>query len=272
MDGKEFFSMNIVLRELRANLKSLIIWCVSMALLIYAGMVKYSGIAAVGQSANELFNQLPEAMKSILGMNSLDLTSISGYYGMFFLYFMLLGSTFAVMLGAIIISKEERDKTADFLLVKPISRSKVITAKLIATLINLAVFNIITLLASFFFVAMFNKGVPINDQIINLMIALFILEVLFASIGAGISVFTTNTKKATSLATTLLLTMFLLSAAIDIYDKISFFKYLTPFKYFQTAQVMRGSFDTFFLFLSAFILITCIALTYTTFQKRDIHI
>ncbi|MDD3364526.1 MAG: ABC transporter permease subunit, partial [Syntrophomonas sp.] len=105
-----------------------------------------------------------------------------------------------------------------------------------------------------------------------LMIALFILEVLFASIGAGISVLTTNTKKATSLATTLLLTMFILSAAIDIYDKISFLKYFTPFKYFQTAQVMGGSFDPFFLFLSAVILIACTVLTYIIFQRRDIHI
>jgi ABC-2 type transport system permease protein len=264
--------MNIVLRELRANLKSLIIWSISMALLIYVGMVKYSGIEAVGQSANELVNQLPEAMKIILGMNNLDLTSISGYYGVFFLYFVLLGSTYAIMLGAIIISKEESDKTADFLFVKPISRSKVITAKLIATLINLATFNIVTLFSSIFFVAMFNKGEPINAQIIYLMIALFILQVLFASIGAGISVLTKNTKKATSAATTLLLTMFVLSAAIDMYGKISFLKYLTPFKYFPTAQVMRGSFDPFYLFLSAGILIACLVLTYITFQKRDIHI
>jgi len=157
--------MNIVLRELRANLKSLIIWSVSMVFLIAVGMVKYSGIAAVGQSANELFNQMPAAMKSILGMNYLDLTSISGYYGMFFLYFLLLGGTHAVMLGATIISKEERDKTADFIFVKPIARSRVITAKLIAVLINLVIFNLVTLLASVFFVAMYNKGEPINDQI-----------------------------------------------------------------------------------------------------------
>jgi ABC-2 type transport system permease protein len=264
--------MNIVLRELRANLKSLIIWCISMVLLIYVGMIKYSGIAAVGQDVNELFNQLPEAMKGILGMTSLDLSSISGYYGIFFLYFMLLGSIYAIMLGAVIISKEERDKTADFLLVKPVLRSKVITTKLIATLINLAIFNLVTLLASILFVAMFNKGEPINAQIIYLMIALFILEVLFASIGAGISVLAENTKKATSYATTLLLSMFILSAAIDIYDKISFMKYFTPFKYFPTAQIMSGSFDPWFLILSAVIMIACLVLTYITFQKRDIHI
>jgi len=243
-----------------------------MAFLIAVGMVKYSGVAAVGQSANDLINQLPEAMRNILGMNNLDITSVAGYYGVFFLYFLLLGGTHAIMLGATIISKEERDKTADFLFVKPIERSRVVTAKLVAVLINLLIFNLVTLLASVFFVAMYNQGEPINDQIIYLMISLFILQVIFAAIGTGISGLAKNTKKATSLATTLFLMTFLLSMAIELYNKIDFLKYFTPFKYFPTVEVMKGSFDPFFLFLAAVIIIGSTALTYITIQKRDIYI
>ncbi len=264
--------MNIVLRELRANLKSLIIWCVAMVALIATGMVKYAGIAAIGQSANELFNQLPAAMKSILGMNSLDLTSISGFYGVFFLYFLLLGGTHAVMMGAVIISKEERDKTADFLFVKPIVRSRIITAKLVAVLVNLIIFNLVTLGASVFFVGLYNQGEPINEQIINLMIALFIIQLIFASIGAGISGLAKNTQKASSWATTLFLITFLLSTAVELYSKIDFLKYFTPFKYFIVIDVMQGTFDPFFLLLAALIVVLCTTLTYITFQKRDIYI
>lgn len=265
--------MNIVLRELRANLKSLIIWSVCMVFLIFVGMAKYSGIEAAGQSANELFSQLPATVKSIFGINGLDLTSISGFYGVFYLYFILLAGIHAVMLGATIISKEERDKTADFLFVKPVTRSKVITAKLIAVLINLIIFNIVTLCTSIIAVAQFNKGASINGQIINLMIALFILQVIFASLGAGISVITRNTKKAVSLATTVFLITFILSVIIDIYNKVDFLKYFTPFKYFKTVQVMReGYFDPFFLCLSAVIIIACTAVAYIKFEKRNIHI
>ena len=39
----------------------------------------------------------------------------------------------AAMLGADIISKEERDKTAEFLFVKPISRNKIIISKLLGS-------------------------------------------------------------------------------------------------------------------------------------------
>ncbi len=264
--------MNIVLRELRANLKSLIIWSFSMIFLIFVGMVKYSGFQAAGQSAKELLDQLPMAMKNILGMNGLDLTSIAGYYAIFFLYFMLLAGVHAVLLGAVIISKEQRDKTADFLFVKPVIRSKVITAKLIAVFINLVVLNLVTLVSSIVFVQQYNKGEPIYNQIIKLIIALFILQLIFAAVGVVISSFTKNTKKATSIATTFLLSTFMLSVAIDVYDKIDFLKYFTPFKYFRAADLMRGgSLDSLFLFLSAIIIIGSTAFTYYIYNKRDIH-
>lgn len=264
--------MNILLRELRANLKALIIWCISIFLLIALGMIKYSGIAAVGPSANELVNQMPAAIRGMLGMNNLDLTTISGFYGVFFLYFLLLAGTHAVMLGAVIIAKEERDKTADFIFVKPVKRSRIITGKLIAVLVNLAVLNLVTMAASIYFVALYNQGESINKQIVYLMISLFILQVIFAVVGAGISGLVKNSRKAASLAAGLFLGTFLLSTAVELYDKISFLKYFTPFQYFPVIEVMTGSFSSFYLGLAAFITVVCLALTYITFQKRDFYI
>ncbi|MGB7604791.1 MAG: ABC transporter permease subunit [Lutisporaceae bacterium] len=265
--------MNIVLRELRANLKSLIIWSLSMVFLIYAGMIKYSGFEAAGQGVNELLNQMPEMVKNIIGMNGLDLTSISGFYGIFYLYFMLLAGVHAVMLGAVIISKEERDKTADFLFVKPILRVKAITAKFIAALINIVVLNLVTLTSSIFFVGMFNKGEAINDQIVRLIFSLFILQLIFLTLGAVIAAITRNTKKATSIATMLLLSTFTLSVAIDINNKIDYLSFLTPFKYFKAAQVMReGSIEPIYLLLSIIIIVCCTAGTYIIYNKRDLHI
>lgn len=265
--------MNIVLRELRANLKALIIWSCSMVFLIYAGMVKYSGFAAAGQDVNQLMSQIPEAVRRILGMNGLDLTTASGFYAVFYVYFMLLVGVHAVMLGAVIISKEERDKTADFLFVKPIHRSKVITAKLAAALINIIVLNLVAWVSSILFVDMYNKGEPINDQIARLMLALFIIQVIFLAVGAGIAAFARNTKKATSIATAVLLAAFTLSIAMDLSNKIDFLRFLTPFKYFGTTQIVKeGTIDIMYLLLSAVIIIACTIATYMVYKKRDIHI
>jgi len=265
--------MNILVRELQANLKSLIIWSVSMIILIYAGMLKYSGFAAAGQSINDLFKQFPASVKAVLGLGELNITSVLGYYAVFYLYFLLLTGVHAVMLGTVIIAKEEHDKTADFLFVKPVMRSKIVTAKLIAVLINITILNLTTLVASVVFVEMFNTGPPITDKILHLMGSLLIFQLIFASIGAGIAALTRNIKKATSLSASVLLTAFIVSAAIDLYNKIDFLKYITPFKYFPAAEVIRtGTYAPLFLLLSLLLITLFTAITYYFMDKRDITI
>ena len=69
---------------------------------------------------------------------------MSGFYGIMFIYFGLMGAIAAAMWGSDIISKEERDKTVEFSLVLPVSRSRVVTAKALAALVNCIVFVLIT--------------------------------------------------------------------------------------------------------------------------------
>lgn len=265
--------MNIVLRELRAHLKSIIIWCVSMVLLIYTGMIKYSGIEQSGDAINDMLAGLPDALLTAFGMNQFDLTQIGGYYGIFFLYFVLIGTIHAVMLGATIISKEERDHTADFLFVKPVKRNKIITAKMIAGLINIIILNITTLISSIIFVNIYNKGESITGDIFMLMLALLILQLLFYSIGAFTSTVTNNTRSATSISTGILLGTFILSIAIDMYDKLDFLKFITPFKYFEAKDIMfGGKINGIFVILSFTIIIVATIYTYKGYQRRDLKV
>ncbi len=244
-----------------------------MIFLIYVGMLKYTGFAGAGQSVSELFDQIPSAAKSILGLGELDVTTIAGYYAVFYLYFMLLAGAHGVMLGTIIISKEERDKTSEFLFSRPVRRSQIITSKLMAALLNIMVFNLITLFASLIFINIFHEGPGITDIVVHLMISLFILQLIFMVVGTGVASLSKNTKRATSISAGILLTTFLISAAVDIYDKIAFLKFLTPFQYFPAAEIITtGSYNTTYLILSFLLVTTFVIITFRFTEKRDIHI
>ena len=141
--------MNIIRREIRANLISLLVWSVAGFILVASGMLKYETFKISNPTMEDISDMLPQAIRVIFGFGTFDLTTVSGYYGMMFLYFLLVGTIHAVMLGAVIISKEERDKTADFIFVKPLKRRRIVTFKLIAGLINLFVLNLIILFTSF---------------------------------------------------------------------------------------------------------------------------
>ncbi|MEQ8175060.1 MAG: ABC transporter permease subunit [Syntrophomonadaceae bacterium] len=265
--------MNVVIRELKANLKSLLIWSGSMVFLIYGGMIKYSGIAGAGQEARKLFDQFPPAFKQVLGLGELDITTAAGFYALFYIYFLVLAGVHAVMLGAVIISKEERDKTADFIFVKPVHRRQIVTAKLAAVLINLLVLNLTTLLASVVFVNMYNQGASISSKIALLMVFLFIIQLLFATLGALAAAASKTSKRAVSISTLILMSTFLLSAVIDLYPKIDYLKYLTPFKYFPAVDIiMKSSFSPSMIALSLLLTGTFTFLTYRRMEQRDLHV
>ncbi len=62
-----------------------------------------------------------------------------------------------------------------------------------------------------------------------MMGTLFILQCVFFSIGLALSALTKSSKKASSMATGILLAMYILSIAKDFSDKLDFIKYITPF-------------------------------------------
>ena len=67
-----------------------------------------------GQSINDLMADMPKSLKAVMGFSDVDLSKISGYYSILFVYLLLMATIHAAMLGATIIAKEERDKTLNF--------------------------------------------------------------------------------------------------------------------------------------------------------------
>lgn len=265
--------MNIIFRELKANLKALIVWCIGGVALVYIGLIKYSAFSISNTSMSDLSDSIPQSIRVIFAFDSFDITKIDGYYGMLFLYFVLIGTIYAVMLGSTIISKEERDQTADFLFVKPRKRKEIITSKLIAGLINIIVLNLTILISSIVFVSKYTNGNSFTGDIIKLMLALFILQLIFFFIGTAISALTYNTKKATALSTAVLLGAYLLSIIIDLVDGIDFLKYIVPFKYYESKNIMMGgSFDIVFVSLSTIIVVVALVITYRGYQRHDFHV
>jgi ABC-2 type transport system permease protein len=241
--------------------------------MVAGGMGKYSGYAAGGQTMNELINQMPKAVQAIININYFDLSKASGFYGALFPYLVIMAVIHAAMLGSNIISKEERDKTAEFLFVKPVSRSKVITSKLAASFVNILILNIITLASSISVVGYLAKGEAINHDIFILMVGMLILQLIFFFMGTGIASFSKNPHIAPPLSTGILLAAFVISKAIDINTQFDILKYFTPFKYYEAKDLMYGGgFDAVYLIISFLLIAVFAGLTYTFYKKRDLNI
>src|SRR4051794_26852476 len=265
--------MNIVLKEMKSHRKSLIFWSIGMFLMVASGMVKYESLASSGQSMNDMLAGMPKSMLAVLGIGEFDISTATGYYGLLFIYLLLMATIYAAMLGATIIAKEERDRTTEFLFVKPVSRNQIITAKLLAAFVNILILNLVTFVSSIVIVGKYSDGGVVTGDIAITMAGMFILQILFMVIGSSLAAVKKKSKATASLAIGVLLLTYLISVAIDLNENIEGLKYLTPFKYFEAKSVMFGAgFELIFVLLSVVLIAGLTVVTFVFFKKRDLNV
>jgi len=264
--------MNIFLRELKANLKSLLIWSVIIALLIMMAVAKYSAFAGDPEML-KMLDAMPKALLDAFSMRAFNLTTLSGFYGIMFIYFGLMGAIASAMWGSDIISKEERDKTVEFSLVLPVSRSKVITAKVLAALVNSIAFVLIIWGVSIVAVRQYNPDQAFYDFLALEMQAMFVIELIFLAIGLLLGCAMKQYKRSGSTAVAIILATYFMSIISGMQEKLDFLKYFTPFKYFDAGELLRtGQMDGTYLLISAAIIIVSVAVAYWVYNRRDLYI
>jgi ABC-2 type transport system permease protein len=266
--------MNVYLRELKAHRKALFFWSIGMVFLVASGIAKFAAYQTSGQSIASIVDQFPKTVQIIFGTNGFNLTKVSGYYGVLFLYIALMATAHAALLGSEMISKEERDRTSEFLFVRPIKRSRVITAKLFAGLTNLVILNVVTLLSSLYFINYFTKGrQDITHYILLMSAALFIMQMIFFSIGTAVAGAVKKPKASGSIATSILVATLLLMFLINLNGRIDALKYLTPFKYYDASAILASNMlDRVYIVISAGIIAAAIYATYYLYTRRDLNV
>ncbi|OGO67994.1 MAG: hypothetical protein A2Z49_04405 [Chloroflexi bacterium RBG_19FT_COMBO_56_12] len=264
--------MNIFIRELKANLKSLVIWSVIITLLIVMAVSKFTAFA--GDPATvKMLDSMPPAMLDAFSMRAFNLTTLSGFYGIMFIYFGLMSAIAAAMWGSDIISKEERDKTVEFSLVLPVSRSRVLTAKALAALVNCVAFVLITWAVSLVAVRSFNPDQAYFDYLALEMRAMFVIELIFLALGLLLGCAMKQYKRSASTAVAIILATYFMSIVSGMQEKLDFLKWFTPFKYFDAAELFRnGRMDSTYLLISAAIVVVCVVGAYWAYGRRDLYI
>jgi ABC-2 type transport system permease protein len=264
--------MNIFIRELKANLRSLLIWGVIMILFIAMAMAKFAAYEGNPELLAILEN-MPDALLAAFQMNAFNLTTLNGFFGVCVTFFALLGSVYAAMLGSDIISKEERDKTVEFSLTLPIPRRKLITSKVLAAVVLCIAFLLITCGASLFSVTKYQPERDFYDFLLLSMLAIFIMQMIFLAVGIFLGCAMKQYKRAGSIAVSLLLGTYFLSIISGLNENLDFLKYFSPFKYFDPAIMLHESrLEITYVLISVGIIAVALAGGYVTYTKRDLYI
>ncbi len=220
-----------------------------------------------------ILDALPPAMMAAFNMQAFNLTTLTGFFGIMFTYFALMLGIAAAMWGSDIISKEERDKTVEFALTLPVTRSRVVTAKTLAALVNCVVLLLVTWGASLAQRAAYAPDSEFYSFLSLCMVALFIMQVIFLAIGILLGCAMKQYKRASAVAVAMLLGTYFLSIISGLNASLDFLKYFSPFKYFDAGVLLRESrFDLGFVLLSVVIIAVSMIVAHVTYSKRDLYI
>lgn len=266
--------MNIYQREMRVNAKGLIIWCTILAGLGILVMAFFPTIAKQAETLQQLMASMPSALLEAFGLQKISLTDILGFYASKqYPTITLFGSIYAIMLASGILSKEDSDRTIEFLLSKPVTRDAIVTSKWLSVVTLILIFNIV--ISIIMFIAL--QIVKINDFNIPVFLLLCIGPLLmhftFASIGLLLSVVVRKTRSILPLALGIVLVSYFLGIAAALSEKLDFLKYFSPFKYADAIDIITNQrIEPLYLVLMLAINAAAVLLTYSIYRRKDILI
>jgi len=245
------------------------LWTLSLIALVVLFMSLFPSFSKDTLEINNLLQSLPEALRKAIGIEIESFTSILGFYSYTFVYISLCGAIQAMILGASVVSKEVREKTVDFLLTKPISRSQVITSKLLAVLSSLVLTCLIYIIAAFL-ITSYVKTEDFSEQAFLLLsISLLFVQIMFSAIGLIASLLFPKIKSVLSLSLGVVFAFFFLGMFGSTIGETSI-RYLTPFKYFDTAYIVEHlNYEWSYLFIGALWVTVLIIASFLIYTKKD---
>lgn len=264
--------MNIFLRELKANLKSLLIWCGVIILFAVVGFSKFSAFYG-NPDMLAILDAMPKALLDGMNMTAFNLTTVTGFYGIMVGYYGLLLCIAAVMWGSSFISKEERDRTVELTLTLPVTRAKVITGKALAAMVDCAILTLVTWGISLAAAQQYAPDAEYTKFVSLAALAYFILQMVFLAVGVFLGCALKRFKLAGWMAIGVLLVTYFMSIIYGLNKDLTFLKYTSPFLYFDAKMMLNESrLELPYVLLSAGIVIVFMALAYVTYKKRDLYI
>ena len=263
--------MNIFTHELRMYSKSILTWSLALTLLLWLFLSLFSGFADSAELLNASLDQFPPELLMAFGMDTMDLSSVLGFYGMGFLFCQVCLAIQAANYGFSLVSVEERDLTADFLLAKPVGRTRILTTKFLAALSGLTITNVVVWISSFVFIHLYRGGRAYEPRtLVMLLGTIVVFQMVFLALGVLISLLVRRVRSVTPYSMALAFGMYLLNAFGGMLgdDKLEI---ITPFRHFDPNNIINNAtYDPLALISIAAIFVSVLG-SYVLYTRRDIH-
>jgi ABC-2 type transport system permease protein len=264
--------MNIFWQELKYYRQSAIIWILSLSLGVLLFLSIYTSLASQIDVFKEVISHYPHALLAAINFQFEVFYTIDGYFGYLLTFIWIAGAIQAMNYATSVISKEVSGKTADFLLSKPVSRSRMLTEKFAAVLVLILITNVFFTSAALLSAKLFSSGSFSIKAFILLSASLFFVQLFFLALGFLFGSVLPKIKTVISVTLPTVFALFIIASFGGVLDKPQFY-YITPFKYFNSIYIIQhNSYEYKYLWVLSIFVIFCLVTSYVVYNRRDINL
>lgn len=259
----------VLKRELLLNIRSLLIWSLSVGILGLSCILLYSSMEGEMKNMADAFSNMG-AFSDAFGMSTLSIASLKGYFATEIGTVHGLGSgMFAAIIAINIISKEEDSHTGEFIYSLPLSRSKVLISKAVCVGIMLVVFAVICTACYLLGFYILGEDIP-YDEFYKFMIMQLFMNAEIAGICFGLSSLTGKNRMGLGLGIALLFYAYDVMGRVipDLKDYL----FIGPYSYANAAEIFTGAeTEAKAMLLAAALLSAGVIFGFWNYNRRDLE-
>lgn len=261
--------MTLFFHELKRDRIKLIVWTAIIAFMLCVSIILYPQMTSQMNEMGDMFAEMG-GFSDAFGLDKVNFGEFGGYFAVECGNVLGLGGAFfAALLGVAALAKEERERTAEFLLTHPISRNYVVAQKLAAVIAEVLILNIFVSLAAF--VSSLAIGQTIDGKLFfNVFLGYLLMQIEIACVTFGLSAFLRGSGLGIGLGLAFML--YFMNILANLTDKAEFLRYITPFSYADgTAIVSNGGIEVKYLIPGLIFAVTGAAAAFIKYNRKDIR-
>ena len=261
--------MTLFFHELKRDRVKLIVWTAAITFMLCISILIYPQMSSQMGDVSQMFSEMGE-FSAAFNMDKINFGEFSGYFAVECGNVLGLGGAFfAALLGVSALAKEEHDRTAEFLLTHPVSRTYVVAQKLLAILAEMLILNLVVSLAAV------GSGLAIGESIDGALfgkvfLGYFLMQIEIACLLFGLSAFLRGNGIGLGLGLTFV--FYFMNILANITDEVGFLRYITPFAYADgTTIASTGKIEVKYLIPGMALTVLGIVLAFVKYRKKDIR-
>ena len=269
--------MNIFKFEFKRQFKSLVIWSIVCSALVVLFMALFPSMKDMGiqHLVGDKLDALPPAMLKAFNISGMmDFSNIKDFMGYCIQYIVIASGIYGAILGVSALSKEEKEGTIEFLYSKPVTRSNIVTSKLLVSALIMFLFIIIVGAVTMVMgIIVKPEDIIIMDLLMDIKMIYIggaLLGYTFIAFGFLLSMIIKPKTNVTAIALGVFFASYFIGVIGKLKEGLEWLIYFSPADYFIQSRLLNEGLEVKYIIAALMIIVISIIATYTIYNKKDL--